>query len=83
MNRSLPPGIAPRAARPIPEAGLMTVYQPHPQRGSNLLLVHCAVRDDDRPSAYTRLEHKVGGELARLLVYALAPTQGRRASSSP
>ena len=61
----------------------MNAYQPHPQRGSNLLLVHCAVMGDDRPSAYTRLEHKVGGELARLLVHALAPAQGRRGSSSP
>jgi hypothetical protein len=61
----------------------MNVYQPHPQRGSSLLLVHCAAMDGERPSAYTRLERKVGGELARRLVCALAPAQGRRGSSSP
>ena len=57
--------------------------QPHTSRGAGLLLVHCAAVADDRQSAYTRLEQALGGELARLLVFALAGRQGRRGSSSP
>ena len=54
------------------------------QRGDDLLLAHCAIADDLRPTAYTRLEEKVGDRLARLLVFALAaPQLGRRGSSSP
>jgi hypothetical protein len=46
-------------------------------RGSELLLEHCAaLADVDRPPAYRRLEQLVGGELARLLVVALA-SRGR------
>jgi hypothetical protein len=56
---------------------------PHTARGAGLLLVHCATVVDERPSAYTRLEQQLGGELARLLVFALAGPQGRRGSSSP
>jgi hypothetical protein len=56
---------------------------PHTQRGAGLLLVHCATVADERPSAYTRLEQQLGGDLARLLVFALAGPQGRRGSSSP
>ncbi|HEV7641355.1 MAG TPA: hypothetical protein VGO39_10855 [Gaiellaceae bacterium] len=53
-------------------------------RGAALLLAHCSAVADDRESAYTRLEHKLGGELTRLLVLALAGAQtGRRGSSSP
>jgi hypothetical protein len=49
-----------------------------------LLLVHCSAVTDERESAYVRLEHKLGGELARLLVGALRSAQtGRRGSSSP
>jgi hypothetical protein len=49
-----------------------------------LLLVHCSAVADVRESAYARLEDKLGGELARLLVFALAGAQtGRRGSSSP
>jgi hypothetical protein len=49
-----------------------------------LLLVHCSAVADDRESAYTRLEHKLGGELTRLLLFALSGAQtGRRGSSSP
>ena len=61
----------------------MSVLQPHPTRGASLLLVHCAAVVDGRESAYTRLEHELGGELARLLVFALTGPQGRRGSSSP
>ena len=49
-----------------------------------MLLAHCSADFDERESAYTRLEHKLGGELARLLVVALSGAQtGRRGSSSP
>ena len=62
----------------------MSVLQPQPMRGAALLLVHCSDVADERESAYTRLEHKLGGELARLLVFALTGAQaGRRGSSSP
>jgi hypothetical protein len=58
--------------------------QPQPFRGATLLLAHCAAVPCDRPSAYSRLEEQIGGDLARMLVRALvgAP-QGRRGSSSP
>ncbi len=61
----------------------MSVLEPYPQRGAGLLLAHCAAVVDDRPSAYQRLEQELGGELARLLVFALVGPQGRRGSSSP
>jgi hypothetical protein len=62
----------------------MSVLQPQPMRGAALLLVHCSAVADERESAYTRLEHKLGGDLARLLVVALSGAQtGRRGSSSP
>ena len=44
-------------------------------RGEGLLLEHCVALtrpDDVRPPAFHRLEHALGGELARLLVAALA-----------
>ena len=62
----------------------MSVLQPQPMRGAALLLVHCSSVADERESAYTRLEHKLGGDLARLLVFALSGAQtDRRGSSSP
>ncbi len=61
----------------------MSVLQPQPTRGAALLLVHCSAVSDERESAHTRLERKLGGELARLLLFALAGPQGRRGSSSP
>jgi hypothetical protein len=61
----------------------MTLLKPHTRRGASLLLVHCNAAYDDRPNAYSRLETEIGGELARLLVFALSGFQGRRASSSP
>jgi hypothetical protein len=53
------------------------------ERGNHLLLVHCAAVGRERPSAYSRLVGKVGGELARLLLFALTGSHGRRGSSSP
>jgi hypothetical protein len=61
----------------------MSVLPPHPPRGASLLLAHCSRLPSERESAYTRLEHEVGGDLARLLVFALSRPQGRRGSSSP
>ena len=62
----------------------MSVLQPQPMRGAALLLVHCSAVSDERESAYMRLERKLGGELTRLLVFALAGGQaGLRGSSSP
>ena len=57
--------------------------QPYPHRGAGLLLSRCAALSGERPSAYQRLEHAIGDELARLLVFALSGSQGRRGSSSP
>jgi len=55
---------------------------PQPEgRGALLLLDHCAALtrlEDSRPSAYVRLEQAVGGDLARLLVGALAGQRGAR-----
>jgi hypothetical protein len=61
----------------------MSVTEQQPERGDALLLVHCGVVVDERPSAYSRLEDEVGGELARLLLFALSGTHGRLGSSSP
>jgi hypothetical protein len=62
----------------------MSVLQPQPMRGAALLLVHCSPVSEERESAYTRLERTLGGELTRLLVFALSGVQaGRRGSSSP
>ncbi|MGN6797640.1 MAG: hypothetical protein ACTHKS_05780 [Gaiellaceae bacterium] len=53
------------------------------ERGNHLILVHCAAVGRERPSAYSRLVGKVGNELARLLMFALTGSHGRRGSSSP
>ena len=53
-----------------------------PGRGSGLILAHCAALGDaplERMPPFARLEAIVGGELARLLVYALAGAVARRA----
>jgi hypothetical protein len=47
----------------------------HGGRGPELLLAHCsalALPEGHRPPAFWRLEQAVGGELAHLLVIALA-----------
>jgi len=57
---------------PVPQAG---------GRGPALLLDHCAALtrvEDARPPAFLRLEQAVGGELARMLVVALASGRGAR-----
>ncbi|HEY7397667.1 MAG TPA: hypothetical protein VH538_05160 [Gaiellaceae bacterium] len=56
---------------------------PHRTRGASLLLAHCGAFAGERESAYERLEDEVGGDLARLLVFALSGDHGRRGSSSP
>ncbi|HEY0415578.1 MAG TPA: hypothetical protein VGC78_04260 [Gaiellaceae bacterium] len=61
----------------------MSVAEPQPERGDALLLVHCAAVPGERPSAYTRLVDALGGDLARLLLFALSGSHGRRGSSSP
>ncbi len=50
-------------------------------QGADLILRHCAVLDrldDARPTAADRLQEELGGDLASLLVFALAAPQGRR-----
>jgi hypothetical protein len=52
-------------------------------RGDSLLLTHCTALtrwSDPRPPAYFRLEEAVGGELARLLLVALAGRHLRAAA---
>jgi len=61
----------------------MRGYCSDPSRGSALLLAHCGAFAGERESAYERLEDEVGGDLARLLVFALSGDHGRRGSSSP
>jgi hypothetical protein len=53
--------------------------QPQGEKGFELLLEHCsALTDESRPPAFHRLEQALGGELARLLVGALARRRGER-----
>ncbi|HEX6763772.1 MAG TPA: hypothetical protein VF094_13325 [Gaiellaceae bacterium] len=56
---------------------------PRTTRGSSLLLAHCGALARERETAYERLEDEVGGDLARLLVFALSGDHGRRGPSSP
>jgi hypothetical protein len=54
---------------------------PQGERGSELLLEHCAALTRMTPSrtpAVERLEHALGGELTRLLVVALACRRAAR-----
>jgi hypothetical protein len=46
---------------------------PH-ERGDALLSAHCRSFDPLSPTARERLEEEIGGELARMLVSALAPS---------
>ena len=53
----------------------------HGERGSELLLEHCAALtrvSSARTPAFERLEHALGGELTRLLVVALARRRAAR-----
>ena len=54
--------------------------QPHTTgRGAGLLLAHCApMADVERTPPRERLEALLGGELTRLLVFALVGGHGRR-----
>jgi hypothetical protein len=55
---------------------------PQGERGYALLLEHCialAPVARPRPSAFLRLEQELGGELARMLVLALARRRGESA----
>jgi hypothetical protein len=57
---------------------------PHTGRGAGLLLAHCAaIVEVERTPPRERLEAALGGELAHLLVFALAGGHGRLGSSSP
>jgi len=44
-------------------------------RGLALLIAHCASLDPATPTARERLDEKLGPELARKLVFALAPRE--------
>jgi hypothetical protein len=60
------------------------LHQGHSSRGAGLILAHCAaVGGAEREPARDRLEAVVGGDLARLLVFALSGAHGRCGSSSP
>jgi hypothetical protein len=54
--------------------------QPQGERGYELLLVALTEVEDSRPPAFRRLEQAVGGDLARMLVGALAARRGGRES---
>jgi hypothetical protein len=49
-----------------------------PAKRLDLLLAHCAETRPRKP-VFERLREKIGGELARLLVFALAGNQRRSA----
>jgi hypothetical protein len=51
---------------------------PQGERGYELLRAALTEVDDSRPPAFRRLEQAVGGELARMLVGALAARRGGR-----
>ena len=51
---------------------------PQGERGYELLRAALTEADDSRPPAFRRLEQAVGGELARMLVGALAVRRGGR-----
>ncbi len=56
----------------------------HAARGYDLLLQHCTAVErlaDARLPAFDRLEEALGGELARLLVMALAAHRNARAAA--
>jgi hypothetical protein len=51
------------------------------QRGARLLVAHLESLDPQAVQARERLEERLGSELARKLVFALAPhSSGRRAA---
>lgn len=73
--------VAAPGAADTPDA-MTNASLPQGERGSELLLEHCdALTDESRPPAFRRLEEALGGELARLLVGALARRRGERAAA--
>jgi hypothetical protein len=60
----------------------MTPLTTPTERGDALLLSHCAAFGLDRPDPFARLEHEVGPQLAKLLVFALRGRQRPAAGSS-
>ena len=52
--------------------------QPQGERGYELLLAALTEIEGSRPPAFRRLEQAVGGDLARMLVGALAARRGGR-----
>jgi hypothetical protein len=54
------------------------------ERGADLLLTHCTAlvaTEAVRPSAFARLEQQLGGQLARMLVVALASRRRERVAA--
>ena len=58
---------------------------PQGERGEELFFALCSLTEVDlsRPPAFRRLEQALGGELARLLVGALATRRGARPAVLP
>ena len=72
---SLRPGITLSGYSVDTKPGMKDALAIDQGRGPDLLLEHCTALtrvDDLRPPAFQRLEHALGGELARFLVVALA-----------
>jgi len=68
-----------RCARADIERAMHDPSLPQGERGPELLLEHCTALThvaDRRPPAFARLEQAVGGDLARMLVGALASRRG-------
>ena len=52
---------------------------PSPKQRVGLLLAQCAAEPEPRRPAFERLREKLGSQLARVLVFALAGNQRRSA----
>ena len=72
-------GMRGASRRPDEGPGMIVAFAQEENRGAERLLEHCAALSalEDRLPASSRLESRVGRELARLLVFALA---GRHAT---
>jgi hypothetical protein len=74
-----------RAVRVPIEAEMSAALDSRKPKHLDLLLAHCSQQRPRRP-VFERLRDKVGGELARVLVFALSAPQrraGRRGSWRP
>ncbi len=63
------------------QSAMYDASPPQSERGSELLLEHCAVSQEElsvRTPAFVRLEEELGCELTRLLVEALARRRAAR-----